>query len=222
MIFAAGFGTRMAPLTDTKPKPLIEVGGKALLDHALELRAGLGIKRTVVNAHYLAPMIKEHLSGRDVLISEESPDILDTGGGLLAATPLLQSNTVFSLNPDALWFGPNPLQILLEAWHNSKVECLISVVPLARAHGRQPPGDFEISEAGTVSRKGDFVYTGAQILITERLSEVGKDIFSLNEYWDAQIQKGALQAVVYPGAWCDVGSVEARERAEQLWAKHHG
>ena len=118
MIFAAGRGTRMAPLTDTRPKPLIEVAGRALLDYALDIADVAGIDRIVVNTHYLAHQIEDYLSHCRVSISHEDT-LLDTGGGLRAALPLLGDGPVLTLNSDAVWQGPNPLEILLETWQDA-------------------------------------------------------------------------------------------------------
>ncbi len=116
MLFAAGFGTRMGDLTKSRPKPLVEVAGRALLDHALSLVSGAGGARTVVNTHYLGDQIADHLAGKDIALSHEAPDILDTGGGLRNALPLLGQDTVMTLNTDAVWAGPNPLSLLNAAW----------------------------------------------------------------------------------------------------------
>ena len=223
MVFAAGFGTRMAPLTNDRPKPLLEVGGIPLLDHALAFRKGLSLRRVVVNAHYRAEMIAAHLSDSGVRISVESPDILDTGGGLIAARDALESDIVYTLNPDVIWLGPNPLQVLRDRWQQTDALGLVLLVPLDAAHNRTPPGDFSLSPTGKISRGKQFVYTGAQILDTTRLSEAGTGAFSLNAYWDLLMAEGALEGVIYPGEWCDVGTPEGLDRANALWsARHHG
>ena len=124
LIFAAGFGTRMGALTRDRPKPLIAVAGRALIDHALELARGIGADPVVANAHYKAAMLAAHLGPLGVLVSEERGEILDTGGGLKAAMPLLGSDTVVTLNSDAVWAGGNPLAQLVEAWNPARMDAL--------------------------------------------------------------------------------------------------
>lgn len=219
MVFAAGFGTRMAPLTDQMPKPLLNVGGKTLLDHALACGDPLSLERVVVNTHFRASMIENHLSDRDVAVSHETPKILDTGGGLLHALPVLRHRIVYTLNSDMIWLGPNPLDVLRQAWRESTALGIVLLVPFERAHNRSDPGDFDADRTGRVSRGGAMVYTGAQILDTERLAEAGTGAFSLNAYWDILIADGILSAVVYPGEWCDVGTPDGLRHANTLWAK---
>lgn len=217
MVFAAGFGTRMAPLTDAIPKPLLKVGGATLLDHALGFSAGVEPLKTVVNAHYKADHIVAHLSGSAVEVAVESPNILDTGGGLKAALPRLGSRTVYTLNSDMVWRGPNPLAVLQAAWATSEAAGLVLCVPIGAAHNRQPPGDFILTKDGFVSRGDGLVYTGAQILDTSRLNEIPGSVFSLNAYWDLLMGSDQLKGVIYPGEWCDVGTPAGLERAQVLW-----
>ncbi|MGR3198935.1 MAG: NTP transferase domain-containing protein, partial [Paracoccus sp. (in: a-proteobacteria)] len=141
MIFAAGLGTRMRPLTDDRPKPLIEVAGRTLLDRALDLGRTAGAAPIVVNTHYLGAQIERHLDGQDVAISHEAGQILDTGGGLRRALPLLGNGPVMTLNPDVLWTGPNVLARLAAAW-DDQMDALLSVVPLERATARKGAGDL--------------------------------------------------------------------------------
>ena len=215
MIFAAGFGTRMGALTKDRPKPLIEVGGMSLLDRTLALADAAGIRRKVVNAHYLGQMIADHLAGRDAEVSLEDPDILDTGGGLKAALPLLGGAPVFTANSDAIFDGPNPFGVLERAW-GPETEALLLVVPMSRAVGRLGGGDFSLKPGGEISRGGDHVYTGIQILRTERVAAETDAVFSLNRIWDAAGDEGGLRAVEYPGRWCDVGHPEGIETAEAV------
>lgn len=219
MVFAAGFGTRMAPLTNDTPKPLLQVGGRTLLDHALAYGAALELRHTLVNAHYRAEMIAAHLAGRDVQVRVETPDILDTGGGLKAALPDLGAQTVFTLNPDVLFFGPNPLQVLAAHWAKSSAKGVVLCVPQSAALNRAGPGDFEIGPNGAVSRGEGFVYTGAQILDTSGLADIPDPAFSLNIYWDHLIAAGTLDGVTYPGEWCDVGTPAGLDLARRLWAE---
>ncbi|SDE38671.1 MobA-like NTP transferase domain-containing protein [Salipiger thiooxidans] len=218
MLFAAGFGTRMGALTADRPKPLIEVAGKPLIDHALDLTEGLGTLRRVANAHYRADQIEAHLLGREVAVSREEPRILDTGGGLRAALPVLDADPVFTLNTDAVWSGPNPLNLLTDAWDPDRMDALLLCVPLPRAVGRKGGGDFSIRDDGQLSRGGDFVYTGAQILRTGRLAEISEPVFSLNLVWNAMSADERLFGLPYPGRWCDVGHPEGIRLAEEMLA----
>lgn len=218
MLFAAGFGTRMGTLTARCPKPLIPVAGRPLLDHALDLTQG--IPRRVVNAHYLAPRIAEHLAGRDVTVMVEEPQILDTGGGLRAALPHLGTDPVFTLNTDAVWSGPNPLGLLAAAWDPARMDALLLCVPLERATGRKGGGDFTFDPQGRLIRGGDMVYTGAQILATDRLQGVPEAVFSLNVIWTAMAAEGRLFGLPYPGHWADVGHPQGIAEAEAMLARH--
>ena len=215
MLFAAGFGTRMGELTRTRPKPLIPVAGQTLLDHALTLAAGAAIPRRVVNAHYLAEQVVAHLDGSDIPVALETPEILDTGGGLRAALPLLGPGAVFTLNTDAVWTGPNPLAALLAAW-DDRMDALLMLVPLAHTHGRKGGGDFSLDQAGRLIRKGDLVYGGAQIIRTDRLAGIGDEVFSLNRLWDLMIAEGRAFGLIHGGEWCDVGRPDCIPLAEAL------
>lgn len=204
MLFAAGFGTRMGALTEKRPKPLIEVAGKALIDHALDQCEGL---RKVVNTHYLADQIMAHLAGRDIAISHEADEILDTGGGLRAALPLLGQGPVFTLNSDAIWAGPNPLHVLQSGWQPDRMSALLLLAPLPQTHGRADPsqGDFALAADGRLIRGGPLLYLGAQILDPAGLLDMTPRAFSLNLLWNRLISEGRAYGVVYPGNWCDVG-----------------
>lgn len=217
MLFAAGLGTRMGALTATRPKPLIPVGGRALIDHAFDLVADAGIGRTVVNLHYLPHMIRQHLGARpEVVFSDESDRLLETGGGLLKARGLLGTGPVFTLNSDAVWSGVNPLRCLADAWDDSRMDALLLLVPKERASGHLGTGDFDVMRDGRIRRGAAQVYTGAQIIRTDRLHEIGTDVFSLNRMWDVFAAEDRLFGAVYPGDWCDVGRPEGIALAEDL------
>lgn len=216
MIFAAGLGTRMGALTRDRPKPLIEVGGTTLLDRTLALTDGIG--RKVVNTHYLGDRIAAHLAGRDVAVSHEAGEILDTGGGLKAALPLLGADPVFTVNPDAVFAGPNPFDVLASAWDPAAMEALLLLVPLSRAVGRQGGGDFALLPDGRIARGGGEVFVGAQILRTGRVAGWPDTVFSLNRIWDAAAAAGGLHGVRYPGRWCDVGHPGGIAAAEAVLA----
>ncbi len=216
MLFAAGFGTRMGALTADRPKPLVQVAGKALIDHALALVGDAGISRKVANLHYRAEMLEAHLDGKDVLVSVETPDILETGGGLRQALPLLGDGPVFTLNTDAIWKGPNPLSLAMQAWDPARMDALLVCISPDMAVGHAGKGDFVLDEAGRLSRGPGWVYGGAQIIRTDVLNDIPDRAFSLNLLWDRMQGQGRLYGLRYPGRWCDVGRPEGIALAESL------
>lgn len=215
MLFAAGRGTRMGALTADRPKPLIAVAGRPLIDHALALAEAAGVARVVVNTHHYSAQMADHLAGR-VTLSHE-PELLETGGGLRAALPLLGQGPVFTLNSDAVWTGPNPLETLRTAWA-PEMGALLLLVPLARATGRLGAGDFTLGADGRLRRGGDLVYTGAQILWPGGVEGVAEAAFSLNRVWDGMLAEGRLFGLVHPGGWADVGHPAGIAAAEALLA----
>jgi MurNAc alpha-1-phosphate uridylyltransferase len=216
MIFAAGFGTRMGALTRTRPKPLIPVAGRPLIDHTLDLAAAVTPPRIVANAHYMAGALAAHLEPLGITVARESPDILDTGGGLKAALPLLDAETVFTTNSDAIWSGPNPLSLLDAAWEPDRMDALVVCVPLAQAVGRKEGGDFILDADGRIARGGTHVYGGVQIIRTACVADWPERVFSLNAIWDRLHASGRLYGLSYPGRWCDVGHPEGIALAEDL------
>lgn len=218
LIFAAGFGTRMGALTTARPKPLIPVAGKALIDHALGVAEAAGVARPVVNVHYLADQMKAHLRGRAVAISHEHGQILETGGGLRAALTLLGPGPVMVLNSDAIWTGANPLLQLAHAWDDS-MEALLLLLPIEGATGHGSTADFHLDGAGRISRgRGDegHVYLGASMIRPDRLATIREASFSLNQPWNAIIADGRAFGVVHQGGWCDVGIPQGIALAERL------
>jgi MurNAc alpha-1-phosphate uridylyltransferase len=155
-----------------------------------------------------------HVEGRDIAISEESPDILDTGGGLKAALPLLGDAPVFTANPDVVWHGPNPFEVAAESWSDT-IDALLLCIPAERAVGRET-GDFRMSEAGVLQREGPLVYSGLQIIRPGAVRDVPHRKFSLNLVWDDLISRGRAAVAIYPGTWCDVGTPEGLDRAEDI------
>ncbi|MBV1926193.1 MAG: nucleotidyltransferase family protein [Rhodobacteraceae bacterium] len=216
MLFAAGFGTRMGVLTQDRPKPLIQVANRPLIDHALNLVDDIKPNRIVANLHYKAEMLADHLAAKSVKLSHEQPDVLETGGGLRAALPLLGAGPVYTLNPDAIWVGPNPLQLLKDAWDPDEMDGLLVCIPTAKAKGFQQDGDFDVDAAGHISRGSQAVYCGAQIIKTEGLYEFEQAAFSLNLLWDQMLRKNKLFALNYPGQWCDVGNPDGLALAESM------
>lgn len=218
MLFAAGFGTRMGALTKDRPKPLIEVAGRPLIDHALDLFAPLQPMRIVANTHYHADQMARHLTPKGVLLSHEAPQILETGGGLRAALPTLGPGPVFTLNSDAIWAGPNPLQLLQDHWDPTRMDALLMCIPTGQTIGHTGTGDFTRDTTGRITRGKDLIYGGAQILKTDGLRDIAEDAFSLNLLWDRMLQNRRLFALSYPGRWCDVGRPEGIALAEGLLA----
>ncbi|PKP75598.1 MAG: nucleotidyltransferase [Alphaproteobacteria bacterium HGW-Alphaproteobacteria-6] len=217
MLYAAGFGTRMGALAADRPKPLIAVAGRALIDHALDIAGAAGIGRIVVNLHYRGEQIRAHLSGRaDIRFSPEEAPIAETGGGLKLALPLLGPGPVFTLNSDAVWTGANPLTRLRDAWDPARMEALLLLVPKPRATGHPGPGDFAMAADGRLTRGGDLVYSGAGIIATDRLAAMSQRCFSLNPVWDRMAADGGLFGLLHPGGWCDVGRPEAIALAEAV------
>lgn len=218
MIFAAGFGTRMGALTKERPKPMVAVAGRPLIDHALDLAAPLGLSRTVANLHYLPHILEDHLRDTEVQTILETPDILDTGGGLRNAAPLLGQGPCFTLNSDAIWQGENPLEALRAAWEPEQMDALLMLIPKENAIGHTGTGDFLLDKGKTLTRGAGLVYSGAQIIKPELTESIPEHSFSLNLVWDKLIANGRLFGLPYTGRWCDVGSPEGVARAERLLA----
>lgn len=216
MLFAAGFGTRMGALTADRPKPLIPVAGKPLIDHALDLIEAHGDIRCVVNLHYKPEMLMSHLAQREVRFSFEAPDILETGGGLRHAMPLLGPGPVFTMNTDAVWRGPNPLSELAQKWDTDEMDALLLCIPPQNARGHQGAGDFQTDADGRAARGPGMIYSGVQIIRTEGLDAIDEVRFSLNLLWDRLLERGRLFVCPYPGLWCDVGHPDGIEIAETM------
>ena len=217
MIMAAGLGKRMRPLTATKPKPLIEVGGKALLDHVLEKLRAAGVKNVVVNVHYLADAVEAHLASRahglEVVISDERRQLMETGGGLVKAAPLIDCDPFIAINSDNLWVdGPaDTLKLLAAHWDDARMDALLLLVPLARAENHKGMGDFHMDRSGRVRRRdkghvAPFVFTGVQMMAKRLLRDAPEGPFSTNLLWDRAIEAGRCFGAVHQGLWFDVGT----------------
>ena len=218
MLFAAGLGLRMRPLTADRPKCLIPVGGKPLVDHAIALAIDQGLGPIVVNTHCHASLLAAHLADRNILISHEKTMPLDTGGGLKNALGLLgqpAARPIFTLNTDAVWFGEKPLTQLADAW-SDRCDALLL---LTLADGS---GDFDLGSEGHITRGLTYRYTGAQIIRPDRIAAYPKAVFSLNAIWDDMIAAGAARGLVMTGGWCDVGTPKAVERAETMLRAANG
>ncbi len=229
MVMAAGLGKRMRPLTATRPKPLVEVAGAALIDHVLARLAAAGVERAVVNVHYLADALEAHLRrhsrGLDITISDERTKLLETGGGLIKALPLIDSDPFIQVNSDNYWVdGPvDALTLLAQRWDDDAMDALLLLVPLARANCHGGKGDFHMDAAGRIARRrvgriAPFVWTGVQMLSKRLISEPPTDVFSTNVFWDRAIAAGRCYGVVHQGLWFDVGSPPAIAKTEALLA----
>ncbi len=227
MVLAAGLGKRMRPLTATRPKPLVEVAGRTLLDRAMgTLKAG-GVTRFVVNVHYMADRIEAHLAARgmdqEARISDERDLLLETGGGIAKALPLIDADPFLSINADNIWVdGPvGAARLLANRWDPAQMDALLLLVPLARANCHGGPGDFHMDPLGRVSRRrpgrvAPFVYTGLQMLSKSLFDGVAVEPFSMNRLWDKAAADGRLYGVVHQGLWFDVGTAAAVKETEML------
>jgi MurNAc alpha-1-phosphate uridylyltransferase len=216
MLFAAGFGTRMKHLTANQPKPLVQVSGKALIDHALEIARDAEPKIILANLHYLPHMLVDHLAGSGVQTLIETPEILETGGGLRNALPILGKTPVITMNTDAVWQGPNPVKLALDAWKPDQMDALLVCIPVAQTVGYSGIGDFAIDTNSRLSRGAGAVYGGVQIIKTDRLDAVAETAFSLNVIWNQMLQDERLFGLEYTGNWCDVGHPDGTKLAEDM------
>ena len=225
MIMAAGLGKRMRPLTATKPKPLIEVAGKALLDHVLDHLQAAGVKKIVVNVHYLADAVEAHLASHDhgleVAISDERQQLLETGGGLIKAESLIDADPFLAINSDNFWVdGPaDTLKLLASHWDADRMDALLLLVPLARAQNHKGMGDFHMDRTGRLrrrdkSRVAPFVFTGIQMLSKRLLRDAPEGAFSTNILWNRAIEEGRCFGAVHQGLWFDVGTPKSIKMTE--------
>lgn len=229
MLLAAGLGKRMRPLTATRPKPLVEVAGQTLLDHTLDHLRAAGVKRAVVNVHYLADALKAHLArvkGIEVVISDERAQLLETGGGVAHALPLIAEDRFLVCNTDNLWIdGPvDAIRLLGDRWDDAAMDALLLAVPLARANCHGGSGDFHMDAAGRLVRRrpgrvAPFVFTGVQLVHRRLFEGAPEGAFSMNLLWDRAIAAGRLYGVVHQGLWFDVGTPAAIPRTEALLAQ---
>ncbi len=216
MMFAAGFGTRMKHLTKDQPKPMVKVAGRPLIDHALDLARAVSPDRIVANLHYKPEPLLHHLADRGVQTIVEKPEILETGGGLRNALPLLGDGPVFTMNTDAIWAGPNPLAMLSNAWNPAIMDALLIGIPVDHAVGHTGSGDFILAKDGQLTRGPGVVYGGVQIIKTDLLETISASVFSLNLLWDKMLAQGRMFGITYPGHWCDVGHPEGITLAEEM------
>ncbi len=228
-VLAAGLGTRMRPLTDAVPKPLVRLGGRALIDHALDRLADASITRAIVNVHYLADQIEAHLAGRTrpaIEISDERALLLDTGGGVRRALPRLGQGPFVVHNSDTAWLesGRSNITALIDAWDDARMDALLLLANRGRCLGYDGAGDFDMDQAGRLSRRpkgstSEFVFAGVSVAHPRLLAGFDDDVFSLNGPWNAALAKGRLWGVVLDGFWMHVGTPGALAEAERRLAE---
>lgn len=229
MVLAAGLGMRMRPLTGTRPKPLVEVRGRALIDYAFDRLRAAGVRKAVVNVHYLADQIiawSKRQTSPVIEISDERAEILDTGGGIALALPRLGREPFFVLNSDSFWIdGKTPaLQRLRDAWDGASMDCLLLLCPLERTVGYDGKGDFAIGPDGRLARRKDgaataLVYAGCYLVDPRLFRDAPAGKFSMNLLWDRAIATGRLFGLVHDGKWIHVGTPEAIAGAEAALAE---
>jgi N-acetyl-alpha-D-muramate 1-phosphate uridylyltransferase len=228
MVLAAGLGKRMRPVTDSIPKPLVTVGGRALIDHALDRLARAGVETAVVNVHHLADLIQAHVRRRrspTIIISDERGELLETGGGVKRALPLLGPRPFFVLNSDSLWIEGRKSNLgrMREAWDPERMDILLLVAACAESLGYEGPGDFVMNASGRLNRRGGretapFVYAGVAILKPQLFDDTPDGAFSLNRLFDRAILADRLYGLALDGQWLHVGTPEAIAAAEERLA----
>jgi N-acetyl-alpha-D-muramate 1-phosphate uridylyltransferase len=223
MIMGAGFGTRMRPLTDDRPKPLVTVCGRTLLDHTLDRLVAAGITMVVINLHYRAQMVKDHLADRrdiEIQYSMEE-EILGTGGGVVKALPLFGGESFFVLNSDSVWVEgmPGALTRMQTLWDPEKMDGLLLLAAMTTAMGYEGRGDFLLGPGGRIARvpertSSPYAYPGVQIAHPRLFADAPEGAFSTNVMWDRAIAKDRLFGTRLDGVWIHVGTPEARDEAE--------
>jgi len=230
MVLAAGLGTRMRPLTDDRPKALVEVGGRALIDHVLDRLAQAGVERAVVNVHWFADRLEAHLAGRaapHIVISDERAALLETGGGLKKAKLLLGEGAVFVANIDSVWtdgtVGAGWADELVRLWDPTKMDACLLLARREGSIGFEGDGDFFLAEDGRLTFRGEaaeapFAYMGVHITRSDYADGGPAGAFSLSPLWRASAAAGRLYGCVLDGDWMHVGDPQARDEAESRLA----
>lgn len=226
-VLAAGHGTRMRPLTDTLPKPMVSVGGKPLIDHILEKLGTEGVSEVIINTHHLYEVIEKHLkaiSRPRIKISREADKILDTGGGVKKALPLIGGDVFYHINGDAFWTespaaGPSALARLAAAWDDSKMDILLLLIPVEKMIVTEGVGDYNLMPDGRAVRSqnktGQYMFTGIRLTHPRVFNGVQGDVFSFLGQMDAAEKSGRLYAIIHEGAWHHISTpqdVEAINR----------
>jgi N-acetyl-alpha-D-muramate 1-phosphate uridylyltransferase len=233
MVLAAGLGTRLRPITDTMPKPLVPVAGKPMIDYALDALADAGVTHAVVNVHHFADRMEAHLGAYPrltITISDERAALMNSGGGLAKGLKLLPPGPLFVMNADLFWVGETPdepsnLEKLAAFFDPDRMDMALLCVPLERTTGHNGKKDFQLDADGRLSRylDGDdnpVVYAGAIVLQSSLLDDAPDDAFNLNIYFDKAIERGRLFGMMISGEWITVGTPEALPLAEAVIARH--
>lgn len=228
MVLAAGLGLRMRPLTETTPKPLIAVAGRTLLDRAIDRFADAGVETVVVNVHHLADQVVAHLAGREaprIEISDETGQLLETGGGIGKALPLLGPDPFFAANSDAVVLNGNTpaLNRLAEQWNDDAMDGLLLLHSTVEAYGYDGRGDFHADPSGRLTRRGEldvvpYLFTGVQLLHPRLFAGAPEGPFSMNRLYDQALDAGRLYGVVHDGDWFHVGDAAGLAQAEAYMA----
>jgi MurNAc alpha-1-phosphate uridylyltransferase len=223
MVLAAGLGLRMRPLTLHLPKPLVPVAGRTMLDRVLDHLDAAGVSRCVINTHWLAEAVHRHLVDRPNIAFSDEPELLETGGGVLQALPLLGIDPFFVCNADIVWTdGPSPaLGRLASAWDEGTMDALLLLCRTSVAFGYDGPGDFFVDAGGRATRRGEHevsptLFAGVQILHPRLFAGIPSGRFSLNRLYDRAEAAGRLHAIVHDGGWYHIGTADALAEAEAL------
>lgn len=224
MVLAAGLGTRMRPLTNTRPKCLVTVNGKTLMDHMLDRLVGAGVTRVVVNVHAFADMLEAHLKTRrdvEIVISDERAQLMETGGGIRQALPLLGEAPIVVCNTDSIWEEPNGSAIrrLIDGYDAATMDCRLMLADMSECLGFDTPGDFTQDEAGRIALRGPapsapWAYTGVQVITPGLVANEPVEPFGFKRVWERSIAAGRLYGGPLGGFWMHVGDPGARDAAE--------
>lgn len=224
MVLAAGLGTRMRPLTNDRPKALVEVQGRALIDHVLDRLADAGVAEAVVNVHWFAERLEQHLTSRGrgprIVISDERAELLETGGGLKKARPLLGDDPVFVANIDSVWIDRgDALADLVRLWNPETMDAALLLARREGSIGFEGDGDFFLGDDGRLTFRGDapsapFAYMGVHITRPGYADQGPDGAFSLSPLWRRSAAEGRLFGCVLDGDWMHVGDPQARDEAE--------
>jgi N-acetyl-alpha-D-muramate 1-phosphate uridylyltransferase len=225
MILAAGLGRRLHPITETTPKPLVKVAGKALIDYAFDLVRGAGISHVVVNCHYLADQVEAHVSAIEdvsVAVSDERRGLLETGGGVQKALPLLGTEPFAVMNSDVIVRDKEntSLAALKNHFDPETMDVLLLLQPLDKAIGYDGSGDYHMTTDGSLTRRQEgqtapYIFSGVQIVNPALFDGEDAGAFSMNRIFDKAAQQGRLFGLHHSGQWLHVGTVEALNQAEK-------
>ena len=229
MVMAAGMGSRMAHLTEHRPKPLVEVGGRALIDYAIERLVEAGVEKIVINVHYKAELLIDHFAGRteaEFVISDERGELLETGGGIVKALDHFEDQPFFVHNSDSVWIetGAPNLTRMAQEWDDARMDCLMLLAPTNASLGFTGKGDFHKAPDGTLARRrseeiAEFVWNGVQIIHPRLFANAPQGAFSTNLVWDHAIEASRLFGSRLEGTWMHIGDPQAVQAAEDFIAE---